>query len=409
MFFFFCEILSFVRTVISFFGTAFAVLHGYSIAKIFENFWESKTLFIKRVLVGSRGDAPCVSLYLIGVFMKDLLISLSGLMAIPGYEGFDSDRLRVLICPHFDDFYSDAVGNHVFVKRSGKSDARKMLIDTHFDEIGMIVNGIYDGGFVSVVGCGGVDRRTLPAGEVVIWGKDREKIYGVVVSTPPHLAVGDASRVPDMASIRIDTGYDKDVLESKISLGAPVTMLDGGGDLLNDCVTGKAFDNRSSVAAAVCALASVDKADMAYDVYVAVSAKEETGMNGAKMAGFKIEPDLALVVDVNLANTPDTPGERTVKCGQGAAISVSAITDRRLTEKIIALAAEKEIKHQTILEAKGTGTNADALTLVGGGIPVTVMGAPLKGMHTPTEALLMGDLESLRDLIAAAVKCADLV
>jgi len=341
--------------------------------------------------------------------LKKLLISLSGLMGIPGHENYDSDSLKELISPHFDETYSDAVGNYIFVKYCGENGAKKVLIDTHYDEIGMIVNGIYDGGFVSVVNCGGVDRRTLPAGEVTIWGNDRSKIYGVVVSTPPHLAVGDASKVPDMSAIRIDTGYDKDVLESMISLGAPVTMLDGGGELLNNYIVGKAFDNRSSVAAAVAAIADMDKADMAYDVYLAVSAKEETGMNGAKIAGFKIKPDFALVVDVNLANTPDTARERTVKCGDGAAISVSAITDRRLTEKMIALAAEKEIKHQTIIEAKGTGTNADALALVGAGISVMVMGAPLKGMHTPTEALLMSDLESLRDLIAASIKFAELV
>lgn len=337
--------------------------------------------------------------------LKTLLVSLSDLMGVPGYESYDSDKLKELISPYFDDYIGDAVGNHIFIKKCGKENAPKILIDTHYDEIGMIVNGIYDGGFLSVVSTGGMDRRTMPAGEVTIWGKNREKIYGVFVSTPPHLATGDRSKLPNMDEFRIDTGYDKDVLETKIELGAPVTMLDKGGELLNGYISGKCFDNRSSVAAAVCAVADIDKEALQFDVYIAVSAKEETGMNGAKMAGFRIKPDIALVVDVNIANTPDTQREKTVKCGDGAAISISAVTDRRLTNKIISIASDKQIKHQTIVEATGTGTNADALTLTDSGIPVTVMGAPLKGMHTPTETLMMSDLESLRDLIAACISC----
>lgn len=335
--------------------------------------------------------------------LKNLLVSLSNLMGIPGYESYDSEKLKELILPYFDEYLGDAVGNHIFIKKCGKEDAPKILIDTHYDEIGMIVNGIYDGGFLSVVSTGGMDRRTMPAGEVTIWGKNREKIYGVFVSTPPHLATGDRSKLSPMDEFRIDTGYDKDVLEQMLDLGAPVTMLDKGGELLNGYISGKCFDNRSSVAAAVAAIADIDREALEFDVYVAVSAKEETGLNGARMAGFRIKPDIALVVDVNIANTPDTQRERTVKCGDGAAISMSAVTDRRLTNKIISLAAEKPIKHQTIIEATGTGTNADALTLIGSGIPVTVIGAPLKGMHTPTEMLMMSDLESLRDLISACV------
>lgn len=340
--------------------------------------------------------------------LKNMLVSLSNLMGIPGYETYDSEKLKALISPHFDEYLGDAVGNHIFIKYCGKENAPKMLIDTHYDEIGMIVNGIYDGGFLSVVSTGGMDRRTLPAGEVTIFGKNREKIYGVFVSTPPHLATGDRSKVPAMDELRIDTGYDKDVLEKKIDIGAPVTMLDKGGELLGGYVSGKSFDNRSSVAAAVAALADLNKTELEFDVYLAVSAKEETGMNGAKMAAFRIRPDIALVVDVNIANTPDTQKDKTVRCGEGAAVSVSAVTDRRLTKKIINLASEKSIRHQTIVEATGTGTNADALTLIAEGIPVTVMGAPLKGMHTPTEVLMMSDLECLRDLISAAVSSSDL-
>ncbi len=44
----------------------------------------------------------------------------------------------------------DALGNHLFIKRCGRQDAPKILIDTHLDEIGMMVNGYRDDGFLTV-------------------------------------------------------------------------------------------------------------------------------------------------------------------------------------------------------------------------------------------------------------------
>ena len=335
--------------------------------------------------------------------LKKMLAALSSLMGTPGYEAYDADALRALVLPYFDAYESDNVNNHIFIKRCGQTNAPKLLIDTHYDEIGMIVSGIFDGGFLSVAATGGMDRRTMPAGEVTVWGKNREQLYGVIVSTPPHLASGDRSKLPAMTEFRIDTGYDREVLEQKVELGAPVTMIDRGCDLLGGYVSGKAFDNRSSVAAAVAAIADIDAGQLAYDVILAVSAKEETGMNGPKMVAFRYRPDLALVVDVNIARTPGVDADSSVKCGDGAAISLSAVTDRRLTRRLIDLAAGRGIRHQTVVEATGTGTNAEALTLVGAGVPVAVAGVPLKRMHMPTETLLMSDLEALRDLLAAAV------
>ena len=53
-----------------------------------------------------------------------------------------------LIGAAFDEMQVDALGNHLFIKRCGRQDAPKILIDTHLDEIGMMVNGYRDDGFL---------------------------------------------------------------------------------------------------------------------------------------------------------------------------------------------------------------------------------------------------------------------
>ncbi|MCL6615765.1 MAG: hypothetical protein K6T39_01315, partial [Anoxybacillus ayderensis] len=63
--------------------------------------------------------------------------------------------------------------------------ARKLLVDAHFDEVGLVVTGIEDNGFLRFdVHCG-ADERVLPGCEVTVFGKRR--VEGVICCLPPHL------------------------------------------------------------------------------------------------------------------------------------------------------------------------------------------------------------------------------
>ena len=70
--------------------------------------------------------------------------------------------------------------------------AGHILLDAHIDRIGLIVTSVTDEGFLHVAACGGVDRRTLNGQEVTVYGS--EPVFGVIASTPPHLASGDNER-----------------------------------------------------------------------------------------------------------------------------------------------------------------------------------------------------------------------
>ena len=145
--------------------------------------------------------------------LNELIVSLCGLPTVSGSERRSTEALRGLIGAAFDEMQVDALGNHLFIKRCGRQDAPKILIDTHLDEIGMMVNGYRDGGFLTVANVGGVDTRILPAGEVVIYGK--ETLYGVVAAEPAHLLpAADAEKLKPITEMVIDTGYSKEELEA---------------------------------------------------------------------------------------------------------------------------------------------------------------------------------------------------
>ena len=113
--------------------------------------------------------------------LKNLIISLSSLMSISGHESTSKEALIELIGKYFDEYKTDAVGNHMFIKKSANENAPTLLIDTHFDEIGMFVTDIKEGGFISVTSVGGLDPAIMQASEVRIYGK--ETLTGIIAST----------------------------------------------------------------------------------------------------------------------------------------------------------------------------------------------------------------------------------
>jgi len=335
--------------------------------------------------------------------LKDLIISLCGVMSISGNERRGGEELNKLIGGVFDEYRTDALGNHLFIKRCGRPNAPKILVDTHFDEIGMMVTGIKEGGFLTVTNIGGVDTRILPASEVVIYGK--EILYGVFAAKAPHLSTAaDMEKLTPLAEMLIDTGYSKEELEELCPLGTPVGFKPVYRDLLNECLAGKAFDDKACGACAVFGIDAVQKKEMAGDVYFLFSSFEETGMVGARVAGFGIRPDYALVLDVTHASTPETKEFSLPAMGAGVDITVSPVTNRALTGMVVELCRENGIPYVMSACGGSTGTNANVLGISADGIPTALCSLPLKSMHTSAEVLSMEDANALKKIVSAFIK-----
>ena len=198
------------------------------------------------------------------VKLKDGIVSLCSLMSVSGFERRSSDKLRQLYGEHFDEIRSDAVGNHLFIKRCGKENAPLALVDSHFDEIGMMVTEICDDGFVKFTRIGGLSLAILQAADVVIYGK--EEIRGVIISTPPHLRTGDADTLSDFEDLLIDTGYTKETLEKLITVGTPIGFLPHYSELLNGQLAGKSLDDKACAAVCIEAIIDTPKSELSADV-----------------------------------------------------------------------------------------------------------------------------------------------
>lgn len=330
------------------------------------------------------------------------IFALCSVPSVSGFEGRGTNEIRRLYEGRFDRIETDAVGNHFLWKFCRRDGAPRILIDAHFDEIGMLVREILEGGFARLAPIGGLSPSVLQAADVILYGK--EALRGVIASTPPHLRNAEDARLPDCEELLVDTGYSKDELEKILPIGSPVGFAPDYRALLGGRLAGKSFDNKACAAIAACAIANLPSESLAGDVVLMLSSFEETSrLGGASAGAFGLSPDYAMVIDVNLATVPDVPKSETVPLGGGISLSVSAATDRALTLASQKLCEEKSIAHTMIAAPSSTGTNATAVQLVGGGIPTVDVGLPLRNMHTYNEVIDLADAEALANFVEAFV------
>lgn len=274
---------------------------------------------------------------------------------------------------------------------------KTLMLAAHIDEIGFVVTGILDGGFLKVANVGGIDKRILPATPVIVHGK--EKVSAVFASTPPHLGSNEPQEISD---ILLDTGVLKG-LEDKVSVGDFVSFDSKCVNLLGNRICGKSFDDRSAVACLIEIASRIYDKELPFNVVFCLTDQEELGIRGAKTAAFAIDCDQAIAIDVTFGNAPDVPDSHLKRLGDGVMIGVSPILNKAITNHLIELCEENNIHFNHEVMSGATGTDADNITVSKSGIPTGLVSIPLRNMHTPSEVIDLADLESVCDLLEAYI------
>ena len=336
--------------------------------------------------------------------MTDILIELSGLAAPPGFETPAANRVSALFAQYMDETWIDVLGNVVGVRRCGKENAPKLLFDAHIDEPGLIVTGVEEG-FLRFSPLGGLDARILPAAEVQILSDP--PLFGVICVLPPHIMKPeDTEKTIKIEDMFIDVGLSQEDAEKAVPAGTPGVFANSARRIGDDGLCGKAMDNRAGVTAILHAVELLKDTALDIDLYVMASTQEEVGLRGATTGTFSIDPDYCVIVDVGHAKTPDTkPNEVYTTLGGGVIVSRGPNMNSQFTEKIIRLAAEKDIKHQIDVAPGGSsGTNAQVIQVSRLGVATALFGIPLKYMHSAYESISIDDVENTAQLLCETAK-----
>ncbi|MET1127842.1 MAG: M42 family metallopeptidase [Thermoproteota archaeon] len=341
-----------------------------------------------------------------------LLKRVADAFGVSGYEdevrGIVVDELREAA----DELYVDRFGNVVAVKR-GSRDGVKLVWDAHMDEIGFFVKHIDDRGFIYLAPVGGWSERVLPGQRVRILTDSGSIVRGVIGVKPPHLMrQEERQQVIPLDKLFVDIGASsrEEVEKAGVRVGSPVDLDREAVRLLNDRVTGKAFDDRVGVAVLIKAFKDIDGFEP--NIHLIIAVQEEVGLKGARVAAQAIQPEAAIAVDVTTASdVPDAPKQDWVaELGKGPVIKVAdgrnasgLIANRKLLQLLLETAREKNIPHQLSLLTGGT-TDATAISLVGEGVPSAVVAVPTRYIHSPVETLSLSDAVNAARLVVEASK-----
>ena len=294
------------------------------------------------------------------------------------------------------------LGSVVGVRRCGRPGAKKLLLDAHLDEIGLIVTG-HEDGFLRFRSIGGVDPRMLPDREVTVL-TDPPRL-GVVACLPPHVQTAkDRDKTIPIAELYIDVGLSQEEAEKAIPVGTPIVYREGCFPLGGEEVCGKAMDDRACFITLLRAAELLREEELDVDLYIMGSVREEVGGYGAQTATFAIAPDWCVAVDVTHGKTPDSPKHVTTAMGGGPAIGVGPNIARWMSTRLVDKARAQDIPCQLDVMEGNTGTNGWDMQISREGIATAIVSLPLKYMHTPIEVVRLSDIEDTARLLAAFAK-----
>ena len=297
----------------------------------------------------------------------------------------------------------DPSGNVIGYLRCKKDNAPLIMLDAHMDTIGLIVKDFSGDGFLSFATLGGFDPRVLPCQEVIIHGK--EDLFGVIGAKPPHiLSKEDMKKGIKLDDLLIDTGLSDEKLKDIVAVGTPISVKTKHTLLGKDKFCGGGLDDRAGIYTHLMAIEELKDSELSADICVVASHSEEIGRFGAKIAADRLNPDLAIVVDVTHGDTPDGDKSKTCVLGKGPAVCLGPNLNRNYTSLLLKALEDNKIEYQTELEPDDTGTNAWDIQVSACGIPCVLLSVPLRYMHTTIETLSLSDLESSAKGISSFIK-----
>lgn len=343
--------------------------------------------------------------------MKNEIGNLSKAHGVSGFEGDVLDVIRKQIENCSDDINTDALGNLV-VKKNGNGKL-KVMVTAHTDEIGLVVKRVDDKGFIWFEVAGGVRPQVLFSRPVIIKTEN-----GYVNGIVNHIKPGrpeSITEVPIIEDFFIEVGAKnkKEVEEMGIEVGNPVSINYEVLFLGKNRVAGKALDDRVCVFMLIQLLKLLKDDSDIPDIYAVFTSQEEVGCRGAKTSAYNINPDIAIALDLSIANDlPDVPDRKIIsQIDRGPVIKIMDLIKRpligiisspRIVKGLKDTAKEANIDYQLEVYTSGS-TDAATIHLERGGIESGGICVPARYLHA-YELVSIDDVTKSIELLYRYIK-----
>lgn len=339
---------------------------------------------------------------------KDARDYLKTLVETHGSAGFEEQVQAVFrkrVKDVADSVTTDVMGS-VIACIEGKK-GPKVLLDGHSDEIGFLVRYIDDKGYLYLATSGGWDEEVMVSQRVFVHTA-KGRLAGVLGKKAIHLMdPEERKKKSQLHNLWVDIGAkDGDEAKELVEIGDFVTMNAYYEEMVGDRAVAKSFDNRAGIFCVSETMRRVKKGIEA-SLFGVSAVQEEIGLRGAKTAAYAINPDIAVAIDVTHAfDIPDVDKRKggDIKLGAGPVIVRGPNINRKVFDRLVKVAKDRDIPYQIAASGGGTGTDANVIQLTREGVATGLIGIPLRYMHNPCEMLELSDLENAVQLLVAFVE-----
>jgi endoglucanase len=327
-----------------------------------------------------------------------LLKELTEAHGVPGYEFPIRATVRNFMQP-FGKLSQDKVGS-VICEKKGGAEAPRVMLAGHMDEIGFMVKQITKEGFIRFLPLGGWFDQVL-LGQRVLIKTVKGDVAGVIGAKPPHLlTTEERQKVVLRKDMYIDVGAssEAEVQEAGVQLGDPVVpradfqILANGRTYLS-----KGFDDRVGVAMMISALEILKDRPHPNTVFATATVMEEVGLRGATTSVDLVRPDVAIILESDIAG--DVPGikpeESSIKLGGGPSVIIydaRMIPNIKLRDLLLEIGRQMGVNLQ-LSSLEGGTTDGSAIHLYKTGVPTLVLCVPARHIHSHSSIIHRSDYD----------------
>jgi endoglucanase len=307
---------------------------------------------------------------------KKLLFKLMEANGVSGREGDVRKLIQNEIKGSVDDIFIDQMGNLVARKKGKKP---TIVFAAHMDEIGLMALSVDSEGRIYFKGVGGIEPMSLIGQRVEMKGNSGD-IKGIITLDEMSDSY-EIEDLPPMDELYVDCGMSKSELEKEgVRGGTYLILQQEPGDLdKGKKFYGKALDDRIGC---FMLIEMIMGKKCMNETYFMFTVQEEVGLYGAKTAMYTIDADMAIIAETTDAD--EHSKLKTKLVGKGPCLTMmdsDTIPNPCINKQLVDLAKKNKIPVQYDVSDGGT-TDALSISLSKGGVPVGVVGIPVKNMHT---------------------------
>jgi len=335
--------------------------------------------------------------------MIDLVKKLCALPGVSGNETPVANFIKELITPYVDEVRIDRLGSVIAFKKGRQPAKNRVMLDAHMDEVGFMITGIEDNGYLRFITIGGIDTGVIVGRRVRVGD---EQILGVIGTKPVHLqSAADRKSLPEVDSLFIDIGAkDKASAERHVRVADTAVFESDFVEYGEGFIKSRALDDRIGCAAMI----EMIKKEQPYDLWYSFSVQEEIGGGGAKATTFAIDPAYAIVLEgTTAADFGDVPDEKQAcNLGRGPVVTYmdrGTLYNPALYKEVMSVAAQKQIPAQPKRLVAG-GNNAGSIHSMREGVNTVAISLPCRYIHSASCVMKAEDYQNTIRLVEAVAE-----